>query len=215
MPRLYHESRSWQFPQTPYVCFIVLSVITLTNVAFTLYNISLINSFALQAPREYTWMGDDHPAQLPIDLPDVSLVLQEGHGHFDLWDDDEWGSLFPSDGFARVGPHNRTFVISLYHQFHCLDVIRVGFLVNRTHAAQHIQHCLRYLRQILLCHADTTLEPDIPQMAPDGSWHHTANGVGAVHRCKDWTKLTDFMLENPSLPINEEYQGNNRIDTSG
>lgn len=140
-------------------------------------------------------------------MPEVGLVLSNGDGHFDLWDDEEWGKLFPSDGFARVGPLNRTFVISLYHQFHCLDVIRVGFLVNRTHAAQHIQHCLRYLRQILLCHADTTLEPDIPQMAADGRWHHTANGVGAMHRCKDWTVLRKFMEEHPSLPFEDGYDG--------
>ncbi|KIM67645.1 hypothetical protein SCLCIDRAFT_107594 [Scleroderma citrinum Foug A] len=190
------------------ICLGVLSAVTFLNVIFTLYSISVVSTILPSAPREYTWVGDDHPTQLPLELPEVGLVLEDGHPHFDLWDDDEWGTLFPSDGFARVGPHNRTFVVSLYHQFHCLDVIRVGYLVNRTHAAHHIQHCLRYLRQILLCHADTTLEPDIPQMAPDGSWHHTANGVGAVHRCRDWTKLRRYMLENPSLPFEDGYDGN-------
>ncbi|KAG6331159.1 hypothetical protein ID866_7931 [Astraeus odoratus] len=51
-------------------------------------------------------------------------------------------------------------------------------------------------------------------MSADGSWHHTANGVGAVHRCKDWTKLREYMLENPSLPFEEGF-GENEIDTSG
>lgn len=146
------------------------------------------------------YIGDDFPSDLPIEIPLAGLSVETGKDHFSLYDDDEWGTLFPSDGFVRLGPNDRTFHVSLFHQLHCLDVIRVGYLTNRTHTFGHIQHCLRYLRQILICHADTTLEDDIPQFV-DGSWTHAANGVGSVHRCKDWTVLRRWVADHPSLPL--------------
>ncbi|KAG1753370.1 hypothetical protein EDB19DRAFT_1600046, partial [Suillus lakei] len=176
----------------------VLVLVTIVNVMFTLHSISVLNELLPPAPHVHTYIGDDHPSQLPLELPHVGLELESGEGHFSLYDDDDWGTLFPSDGFVALGPNNRTFLVSLYHQFHCLDIIRVGYVVNRTHAAEHIQHCLRYLRQALLCHADTTLEVDIPQISQDdGKLYHTANGVGSVHRCRDWTVLRQYMLEHP------------------
>jgi hypothetical protein len=200
-------------------CISVLVLVTIVNVMFTLHSVSVLNGLLPPAPHVHStstvcfyqidltisftaYVGDDHPSQLPLELPSVGLELESGEGHFSLYDDDDWGTLFPSDGFVALGPNNRTFLVSLYHQFHCLDIIRVGYVVNRTHAAEHIQHCLRYLRQALLCHADTTLEVDIPQISQDdGKLYHTANGVGSVHKCKDWTVLRQFMLENPSIPF--------------
>lgn len=146
------------------------------------------------------WIGDDFPSELPVKIPIAGLSVEVGEDHFSLYDDDEWGTLFPSDGFVRLGPNDRTFLVSLYHQLHCLDIIRVGYLTNRTHAFEHIEHCLRYLRQILVCHVDTTLEVDIPQVV-DGIWTHSGNGVGSVHRCKDWTVLRQWVTDHPSLPL--------------
>lgn len=183
-------------------CISILVLVTIVNVMFTLHSVSVLNGLLPPTPHVHTYVGDDHPSQLPLELPSVGLELTSGEGHFSLYDDDDWGTIFPSDGFVALGPNNRTFLVSLYHQFHCLDIIRVGYVVNRTHAAEHIQHCLRYLRQALLCHADTTLEVDIPQISSDdGKLYHTANGVGSVHRCRDWTVLRQFMLENPSIPF--------------
>ena len=94
-----------------------------------------------------------------------------------------------------------TFLVSFIHQLHCLDVIRVGFVTNRTGYAQHIQHCLRYLRQAVLCYADTTLEPDEPVLRDDGKWVHAAGGVGSVHRCKDWRVLFDYLVDHEPGPV--------------
>ncbi|KAH7930155.1 hypothetical protein BV22DRAFT_1001130 [Leucogyrophana mollusca] len=188
-------------PNAAIACICVLAIVTFANVMFTFYSVALMKQL-LPPTREYTYEGDDFPSQLPVRLPPVGLALESGEDHFSLNDDDEWGTLFPSDGFISLGPNNRTFLLSVYHQFHCLDIIRVGYVVNGTHAAEHIQHCLRYLRQAVLCHSDTTLEVDIPQRSPeDGKLVHTANGVGSVHRCRDWTMLRQYMLDHPSIPL--------------
>ncbi|KAH0833225.1 hypothetical protein J3R83DRAFT_12285 [Lanmaoa asiatica] len=180
-------------------CLGAFAAVTLLNVVFTFYTIHTVKGL-LPNTRHWTYVGDDFPSDLPVEIPLAGLSVETGEDHFSLYDDDEWGTLFPSDGFVRLGPNDRTFHVSLFHQLHCLDVIRVGYVTNRTHAFEHIQHCLRYLRQILICHADTTLEDDIPQFV-DGSWTHSANGVGSVHRCKDWTVLRRWVADHPSLPL--------------
>ena len=126
------------------------------------------------------------------------MTMSSSVGSFSLYDDDDWGSLFPPpwNGFMSLGPDNRPFTLSLYHQLHCLDAIRVGFVLNGTHAAAHVEHCLNYLRQVILCHADTTVEP--------GHWMETKTGVdpasdglGVVHTCKDWKEVNRFVEAHP------------------
>ncbi|KAI0355995.1 hypothetical protein OH77DRAFT_1424288 [Trametes cingulata] len=188
-----------------------LIMLAIVNMVFIL---GLLRALGRLIPieQDYTYVGDDFPAQLPLKLPPVGLVLSSDPSHFSLSADDEWGSLFPfSDGFVTLHPSSttasssgtstgRTFLISMVHQLHCLDVLRVSFVTNRTGAARHVEHCLRYLRQTVLCHADATLEPDEPGMR-DGRWEHAASGVGAVHRCRDWTVLRKYMDEHPAEPL--------------
>ena len=88
----------------------------------------------------------------------------------------------------------------MVHQLHCLDVFRVGFATNRSGYAHHVEHCLRYLLQIVLCHADTTLEADKPGMRA-GRWTHAAGGVGSVHQCRDWRVLREYLDEHPAGPV--------------
>ena len=144
------------------------------------------------------------------------MTLQSGEPGFSLYADDDWATLFPaSDGFTDVtvafsesasptpgsararANETATFLVSMVHQLHCLDVFRVGFATNRTGYAHHVEHCLRYMRQIVLCNADTTLEPDHPGVK-DGKLTHAAGGVGSVHRCKDWTAVRRYLEENPA-----------------
>ncbi|KAI0922510.1 hypothetical protein AcW1_002871 [Taiwanofungus camphoratus] len=180
-------------------CLVVLALTTVLNIVFSFYNVALLKQL-LPPEREYTYIDGDYPAQLPLKLPPVGLPLESGEPHFSLYNDAEWGTLFPSDGFTDLGPNNRTFLLSMIHQMHCLDIIRVGYVVNRTGAAHHIEHCLRYLRQMVLCHADTTLEADTPVFI-DGRWEHASAGVGMVHRCKDWTMVRRHLLDHPSTPV--------------
>ena len=163
------------------------------------------------------YIGDDFPAQLPLKLPSSGLVLTTGKPHFSLLADDDWATLFPAedgDGFIALGPHNRTFLVSMVHQMHCLDAFRVGFATNRTaESAHHVEHCLRYMRQAVLCAADATLESAQP-VYRDGRWVYGANGFGSVHRCKDWTVLRRYLEEHPApeldRPMSAERSSENQ-----
>ncbi|KAI0676379.1 hypothetical protein C8Q78DRAFT_1065231 [Trametes maxima] len=149
----------------------LLSTLAVVNIIFILSLVKELNKL-LPSDPQYTYIGDDFPAQLPIALPPVALL-------------------------------------------HCLDVLRVAFASNRTgtsdpHTRAHVTHCLRYLRQAVLCHADATLEPDEPGVR-DGRWEHAASGVGAVHRCRDWTVLRRYLDAHPAEPLDfvgeEEGEG--------
>lgn len=148
------------------------------------------------------WAGKDHPTQLPIDMPRVGMEWADPK-NWKLENDTEWGSMFETDGFSQVGPDGRTFQISMVHQLHCLDVIRVGFQVGGPDFAHHVEHCLRYLRQSVLCCADSTLEEIDPRFV-DGKWVYGASGTGMIHECRDWTAIRRYMSAHPAQGCGSE-----------
>jgi hypothetical protein len=53
----------------------------------------------------------------------------------------------------------------MYHQLHCLGFLRLvrerpsSIRFETQEEKEHAIYCLSYLRQMVLCHADSTLEP--------------------------------------------------------
>ncbi|KAI0813694.1 hypothetical protein GGR55DRAFT_702727 [Xylaria sp. FL0064] len=113
-----------------------------------------------------------------------------------------WNELFPIGGGAvKVEPqwainHNlqhtqgyapdgkAIYVVAMYHQLHCLAVIRTSLYQfhngrEQTDPWSHIPHCLDALRQALQCLADPTL-----------------GGNGALHECRDFEALKSWTAEN-------------------
>lgn len=71
----------------------------------------------------------------------------------------------------------------------------------------HAEHCLDYLREALVCHSDTTLEPvkevrvdENGAPAKEGSTgvhiDNVAMGWNVTHRCRDWSVLRDYLDNN-------------------
>ncbi|KAK2011707.1 hypothetical protein LZ32DRAFT_511519, partial [Colletotrichum eremochloae] len=92
--------------------------------------------------------------------------------------------------------------ISMFHQLHCLDILRRAFQMlleatdlhqpemqqrssnpHESHYDQdHWTHCFDYLRQqSILCNADGTMEP--PKINSHG--HEIVDGM-IERQCKDW-----------------------------
>ncbi|PCH39112.1 hypothetical protein WOLCODRAFT_84993 [Wolfiporia cocos MD-104 SS10] len=115
--------------------------------------------------------------------------------------DSDWENLLPSgDGFIYLPSDGEHYLLSHYHQLHCLRAIRTYVLArdNLTESAiVHVDHCLIYLRQMALCSADVTLEPaSHRQMTTDGRVVNTVTGVGITHRCKDWEQVRNYVEQN-------------------
>lgn len=69
-------------------------------------------------------MGRDHPAELPLYVPEAAMNAEWPDDElYGLFEDEEWESLFPrGNGWVTLGPNDEMFVLSMYHQLHCLSV---------------------------------------------------------------------------------------------
>jgi len=95
-------------------------------------------------------------------------------------------------GSVRLGPNNRGFFISMFHELHCLRLTRIALeSAPKPSLINHSFHCLNYLRQSALCASDTTLEPgDFMQR------DFTLDRIGATHVCRDWDAIYQDMRIN-------------------
>ncbi|KAF2964107.1 hypothetical protein GQX73_g9470 [Xylaria multiplex] len=95
-----------------------------------------------------------------------------------------------TQGYAPDG--KAIYVVGMYHQLHCLAVIRTSLYQfhngrEQTDPWSHIPHCLDALRQALQCLADPTL-----------------GGNGALHECRDFEALKAWTDEHAYI----EYMDN-------
>ena len=92
-----------------------------------------------------------------------------------------------------------TYVLAVFHQMHCLyhmqaymDTlamqIRAGNMTLDEHKLKHNDHCFNYLRNAVMCAADTTLEPREEEEGSKG----VIPGEGVAHTCRDWTQVDNW-----------------------
>ncbi|KAL9074612.1 MAG: hypothetical protein Q9161_002205 [Pseudevernia consocians] len=116
-----------------------------------------------------------------------------------------WDSMVPSlkvaaDGLGYIKDPAfaaETSVLSAFHQLHCLYTVRRAFYSNTTSETEleafdlgkerkpHVAHCFDYLRQGILCSADSSIEPAVD----------TVNGFlgsGFPRQCRDFEELKDW-----------------------
>jgi len=141
---------------------------------------------------------NDHPHQLPLYVPFVTLRIEDSKGYglsnFEAWTDWRTTDLFShGNGFVKLGPEGRLFGVSMFHQMHCLQIIRSSIVQGD--AGYHTRHCLNLLRQAILCASDITLDPI--NQGTDGT-----DGIGVVHVCRDWEKVYDFVEQNKQKYLN-------------
>ena len=94
-----------------------------------------------------------------------------------------------------------SFVPVMFHQLHCLRSIvkKLAALDSGSTAVKdfgHVEHCLNYLRQTLLCRADGHLESgDYTKQDFD------VDRVGDTRVCRDWSEaITWIDNENGKSP---------------
>ena len=125
--------------------------------------------------------------------------------HYQLNASDQWRSLIPQGhGWVHLGPTKRPFAVSMYHQFHCLISIRAIIFnakekpdsVAAAAASSHTNHCFSYIRQLLMCGADATLEPTVIVDLPNGKQGAAASGNDVVHQCSDWVQVRDYVEQD-------------------
>ncbi|KAH9890203.1 hypothetical protein F4778DRAFT_796472 [Xylariomycetidae sp. FL2044] len=80
--------------------------------------------------------------------------------------------------------------ISVFHQLHCLDMLRKSIISNTANSPlwqEHIDHCIDAIRLSLQCQSDTSLLTfkwlkDYPKPWPDFRSFHTCRDFGAIRK---------------------------------
>lgn len=130
-----------------------------------------------------------------MQLPNVAMIVEESV-HYSILDKEaqlEW--LYnspPGTGSVRLGAENRTFFVSMFHELHCLRGLRASLAGDEgIFDSSHMHHCFNYLRQLILCQADLTLEPGDFETR---DLHQSL--MGSTHICKDWETIYAYLTVN-------------------
>ncbi|KAF7290734.1 hypothetical protein MIND_01314100 [Mycena indigotica] len=144
---------------------------------------------------------DPHLVSVSTPAPGVSPVwdLPLGPVLMDVHNTDKYalnGSLADAQWAALTGsPDNdvihlgeKEYMLSMTHQLRCLDIIRRDYVAGwqgrrTTHVAAQTQHCLNYIRQMVLCRGDRRLEEVV-----DPFGEHAVEVRGS-RTCRDWTAV--------------------------
>jgi hypothetical protein len=146
--------------------------------------------------------------------------LRPHHWNTDFSTDDKtvsnplWASLFPTGAglvtvpkswaaehslpVSKENPSNSSnavYFTAVYHQLHCLTVVRAALYhfrenVQQTVPWKHVSHCLDSLRQVVMCNRDDAL-----LYTEDGN----VFGDGQVHQCRDWDSLQQWVAQHAYL----------------
>ncbi|KAM3511388.1 hypothetical protein MY11210_004997 [Beauveria gryllotalpidicola] len=124
-------------------------------------------------------------------LPTDVIFGHSGGGFIAVPDPRELGLVggFPLGEEANEERPREGYGISMFHQIHCLVALRTA-IRTRTFDDQHLDHCLDYLRQAIMCTGDTTLEKVV--VDDNGQFKPDIDGWGTVHECRSWHMLFEF-----------------------
>ncbi|KZT01797.1 uncharacterized protein LAESUDRAFT_815696 [Laetiporus sulphureus 93-53] len=176
-----------------------LACIIVTIALSMLVHVATIASYVRLRTHRNSHPGD--VLEFPIHVRPAALTTTKSSRLGLYGPDSDWDSLLPSgDGFIYQPADGQHYLLSHYHQLHCLRALRTYFLARANlteRAVVHVDHCLIYLRQLALCSADVTLEPAVHmQLTTDGRVASTVTGVGVTHRCHDWAQVREYVEEN-------------------
>jgi len=141
-----------------------------------------------------------------------NLVLNDYEGRPNERNNAAWGRLMEA-GFTNLneaeysrmkeetalnidGKGGRVVAISVFHQLHCVNLLRRRIwdaeesIPQSTHPLRvpHLDHCLDYLRQVLMCNGD--LSPNTFSVAPGGKGY--VPSFNESHQCRDFEKIFDW-----------------------
>ncbi|KIJ44342.1 hypothetical protein M422DRAFT_168394 [Sphaerobolus stellatus SS14] len=148
------------------------------------------------------YLGGDYPNVWPLPPLEMVHMTFENTVHYAFdseLGDAEWNATLPLGGTTLyLGPSSRPFTLSLFHQLRCINIIRKElqeYYANNSPTAEIgrpalVEHCMNYLRQMVLCSSDLHLES---VRAPKGN-HLTVPDV--THKCRDWNPIYEAAENN-------------------
>ncbi|KAK7434197.1 hypothetical protein VKT23_020327 [Stygiomarasmius scandens] len=175
---------------------VALALSLLGNIIAAFYQFDTI--FGLTA-KTYSYVDGDHPRRLPLKIPTANMIFQNKMDHFGMdksartWG--EWSTMRPREaGYVYLGKTHLPIDLNLWHSVHCLSHIR-SLISSGDDASDHSLHCVHYLRQGILCAADSTLE-ERPSKSFDADGNEIFPGDGATHTCRDFEYIYQWNMKH-------------------
>ncbi|KAF2176822.1 hypothetical protein K469DRAFT_605627, partial [Zopfia rhizophila CBS 207.26] len=137
--------------------------------------------------------------------------------------DAAWTSIFPPHGgfFHDKNVAADGASLAVYHQLHCLDAIRHAYWILHDAIVQgqnislngladwytpwHTRHCIDFLRQMLMCSADVTIERNDPKIGG-------IRGFGIAHQCKKWEDVVGWTMDRQKAGEDQGYVYSSDVD---
>lgn len=134
---------------------------------------------------------------------DSVTMFPENTHRYGLLDSADWAALVPHPHGITTEEDGRPVTISMFHQLECLNIVREQ-LVSRSPSRNNetlrtgmcldtprrrwevSQHCMNYLRQMVLCHSHTALESIRSEHGPG-----IVDLTKSRYVCRDWTAVYD------------------------
>lgn len=109
-----------------------------------------------------------------------------------------WGTPNSPNGYyvPKAITGKRVFVVTMFHELHCLRMFNAGYRPETNIADEHLKHCLIYLRQLVLCDADMTPEPAGWEEKWSVDDDTGLDREGATHVCPDFRSIFDAVENN-------------------
>ncbi|KAE9373176.1 hypothetical protein N431DRAFT_465473 [Stipitochalara longipes BDJ] len=178
----------------------------------------------------FLWLSYMGPPP-PVVYPNVYLPQQDSkptfllgnlsYRAFDDTADQLWEALIPANNGAVIATNITSgfhlwAIPAMFHQLRCLRDIRTHFIATGLSwteaqrfmsqrgsgsAYDNVAYCFNYIRQSILCHADTTLHPVAP-VTPDVN---VVDGNALWHMCRDpsvlyqWADMSGVPRRDPLL----------------
>ncbi|KAI1820841.1 hypothetical protein F4861DRAFT_37605 [Xylaria intraflava] len=179
--------------------------------------------FAAGASILFLWLsytGPPPPLARHTYLPELQLTptFLLGNMSWRKFSDEAevlWDGILPANNGAVLATNITTgfhvwAVPTMFHQLQCLRTIRREFIALTRSGAEarrfmstrgpassydNVTYCFDYVRQSILCHADTTLHP-VAQLTPD---QKIIDGNALWHMCRDSSVLYKW-AETSGIP---------------
>ncbi|KLO17816.1 hypothetical protein SCHPADRAFT_936661 [Schizopora paradoxa] len=150
---------------------------------------------SFQDQATFSYIGNDFPRMLPIDLPDV-LVTADDFVEYELYGEQamsDWNEQVPKgNGVVRLGEYHRE---------------AINLPEDPTSELEHSGHCLNYIRERILCDTDLTLEPfDLLELESD----EEVKEATPPRICKGWTNMMGALHDNLEDWEHSEYNLRNQ-----
>ncbi|KAL0564193.1 hypothetical protein V5O48_017862 [Marasmius crinis-equi] len=213
---LHRRARRWKFER------LVIYLLVATNV------ISLLSFFGVWMQRKPISSSEQQLLYSPANhLLEQEVVTFHSAVHNDTTEymgppspevDQAWDDLYKF-GLSRIpeqeaklipwktiripgDPTHYAVALDVFHQLHCLNVIRRGFHPNYYSKEEqwHIDHCIEHLRQAITCSSDVSLI--VWKWFPEKN--KTLGLSGTPHTCRNFDKIYEWAKDSEhNLPAGD------------